>query len=62
MNSYQKALKINKRKVLLTQIILFVSFVLLWELLSQIGLINDFLFSSPSKIIKLLISYFTILK
>ncbi|MBR2891831.1 MAG: ABC transporter permease [Bacilli bacterium] len=58
MNSYQKALRINKRKVLLTQIILFVLFVLLWELLSQIGLINDFLFSSPSKIIKLLISYF----
>lgn len=58
MNSYQKALRINKRKVLLTQIILFISFVILWELLSQIGLINDFLFSSPSKIIKLLISYF----
>ena len=57
MNPYLIELKRYKRKVLSTQIIVFVSFILIWEVLSQFGFINEFLFSSPSKIGKLLVKY-----
>lgn len=43
-----------KLKVLLTQIILILLFVFLWEIGSSNGVINSFIFSSPSKIIKTL--------
>ena len=58
MNPYLLKIKKEKRKVLITQTLVFIFFIVFWELLSFFGIINDFLFSSPSQIIKLLISYF----
>ena len=57
MNPYVIELKRYKRKVFVTQIIVFVSFILIWEVLSKFGFINEFLFSSPSKIGRLLVKY-----
>ena len=40
-----------KFKVLITQIILVISFIMSWQILANTGLINSFIFSSPTKII-----------
>ena len=51
-------MKINsKLKLIAIQLILFASFIGLWELLSTFKIINPFLFSKPSLIIKLLFDY-----
>lgn len=57
MNKYLLAKKKEKRKILIIQILIVLTFILLWELFSKLGIINDFLFSSPSKIIKLFKTY-----
>ena len=49
---YLNQRKKEKRLVLITQILIVLSFFLIWELFSKIGLINTFLFSSPSNILK----------
>ena len=54
---YIKKQKNNKRKILLSQIFILISFFLIWELLSSYEIINSFLFSSPSSIFKLLKQY-----
>jgi NitT/TauT family transport system permease protein len=38
--------------------IILIVFIGLWELFARIGIINDFLFSYPTKILKLIINYF----
>ena len=52
---------INKRKekikIISLQIIILILFILMWELLSKLNIIDSFLFSSPSSIIKLMIAY-----
>lgn len=58
-NEYYKNKRKNKIKVVITQLILFVLIILLWELLSRYNIINSFLFSSPSKILRLLKTYLT---
>ena len=48
------------RKRILThtlQLLLLISFIIVWELLSNIGILNEFLFSKPSAIFSLLKSY-----
>lgn len=53
-------IKINRKKkikLLLSQIILLVLTLLLWEALAYLNLIDDFLFSRPSKIFSLLVQY-----
>lgn len=45
-----------KIKVLLTQIILIILFLSIWELGSRLGFINSFIFSSPSNILTTLIN------
>lgn len=55
--TYIKKQKVNKIKIVCFQILILVSFVLLWEILSSTGVINSFLFSSPSAIFKLLKQY-----
>lgn len=57
MNKYLLAKKKEKRKILIIQILIVLTFILLWELFSKLGIINDFLFSSPSKIINLFKTY-----
>lgn len=53
--AYVKKLKKEKRIVLSCQFFIILLFIIVWELLSRKGIINLFLFSSPSNIIKCLI-------
>ena len=46
---YLKNIKKQKIIITSTQIILLLSFIILWELLSHYNIINSFIFSSPSK-------------
>ena len=50
--AYLKKIKRDNLLILLTQIIIIISFLLTWEFLSKYNIINSFIFSSPSKIIK----------
>ncbi len=54
---YLKSKKKNKRKILFWQLGLLIGFIILWEVLARVGLINTFLFSSPSAIWKLFLTY-----
>ncbi len=56
-NPYLIEKKKEKRKVLLWQLIVFSLIIIGWELLSRFNIIDSFLFSKPSSIIKLLIDY-----
>ena len=56
-NVYLENLRKEKRRVLLYQILVFVGFVICWQLLSTFKVIDVFLFSSPYNIGKLLIEY-----
>ena len=48
---YLKTRKKRKRIILLCQILIIVLFIFIWQLLTAIGIINSFIFSSPRKII-----------
>ncbi len=56
-NIYFTNLRKEKRKILAYQVLVFVLFIGLWELLSHFKIIDEFLFSSPSSITKLLLKY-----
>jgi len=56
-NSISKINKKKKLKLLLSQIILLLLILFLWETLAYFNIIDDFLFSRPSKIFSLLIQY-----
>lgn len=58
LNPYQIAKKKERKKVVITQILVFVLFIIFWELAARFNLINDFLFSSPSQIMNVIINYF----
>ncbi len=60
MNQYKyiKSIKRRKTLVLLSQILISVIFFVIWELLSKYKIINPFIFSSPSRIIKTIIHLF----
>lgn len=58
MNPYLESKKKTNRKVLIIQVIIFIAFIVLWELFAKLNLINDFLFSAPSKIWKVTLNYF----
>lgn len=49
---YLKKIKRDKTTIFLIQISLTLLFIISWELLSKYNIINSFIFSSPSKIIK----------
>lgn len=49
---YLKKIKRDKTIIFLIQISLALLFIISWELLSKYNIINSFIFSSPSKIIK----------
>ena len=53
---YLKNIKNKKKFILLTQILLILFILLIWEITSKIGIINNFLLSSPSKIFITIIS------
>lgn len=60
MNQYKyiKSIKRRKTLVLLSQILISIIFFVIWELLSKYKIINPFIFSSPSRIIKTIINLF----
>lgn len=58
MNPYLESKKKTSRKVLIIQVIIFIAFIVLWDLFARLNLINDFLFSAPSKIWKVTLNYF----
>lgn len=49
---YLKKIKKRKLLILLSQITILLSFIFIWEYLSNKEIINSFIFSSPTKIIK----------
>lgn len=55
---FLKKIKTQKILIFITQISLGIIFILAWELLSKYEIINSFIFSSPSKIIKCLIDLY----
>ena len=60
MNQYKyiKSIKRKKTLVLLSQILISIIFFVIWELLAKYKIINPFIFSSPSRIIKTIINLF----
>lgn len=55
---YIRRKKRKKLLILIAQILIFVSFLIVWEILAITGKINTFLISSPSSIFKTIISLF----
>ncbi|MBQ9313656.1 MAG: ABC transporter permease [Clostridia bacterium] len=59
ISSERKKFLYNKKKkkflILLTQIVILISFIVLWEVLARANIIDDFITSSPSKIMNTLI-------
>ena len=56
--NFLKKYKLKKNLIFITQIIIGLFLILGWELLSYFEIINSFIFSSPSKIIKCLIDLY----
>ena len=57
VEKYKKKLLKERIVIHVAQIVLCVSFFMIWEIFSRVGIINEFLFSSPSKIFSLLFKY-----
>src|SRR5699024_92096 len=53
-DKYLKNMKIEKRIVLFWQILIFIVFIVSWQIASHYHLINPLIFSSPSKVVVLL--------
>ena len=49
---YLRKIKLNKIAVLSTQILMVIAFLVLWEVLANIGIIDSFIASQPSRIVK----------
>lgn len=52
-----KEIKKEKRKIIILQILVIITFLVLWEILAYFKVINTFLVSKPSDILKLLYKY-----
>ena len=48
---FLKKIKRNKMIILMTQISIFILFILIWQILSNKSIINTFITSSPKKIL-----------
>lgn len=51
-NKYLKKIKLTKMLILFTQIAIAVTFVALWEILANKGIIDSFITSQPSRMLK----------
>ncbi len=49
---YLRKQKMNKIAILTVQIIIVVGFIAIWEILANIGIIDSFIASQPSRIVK----------
>ena len=58
MNDFIKMERKKKKYISIIQILIGIIFVFLWELLSRFNIINSFIFSSPSRIIKTIIDLY----
>ena len=61
MNSYNQYIKRIKRKkliILIMQLLLFISFIIIWQILASNNIINAFITSSPKNIVKTIISLY----
>ena len=58
MNELRKKLKTEKYTIKILQFTIGISFILIWELLSRFNIINSFIFSSPTKIVKTIIDLY----
>lgn len=56
---YLKKIKQYHYIILFSQIYILLSIIMLWEITARYGLINDFIFSSPSRMIKALLQMFS---
>ena len=54
---YLKQMKRLKYKITLARILLFAGFITLWEVSAYAGWIDDFIFSSPSRVIRTIQSF-----
>ncbi len=52
---YLRAVKLKKITVISVRVAILLTFILLWELFTFVGIMDSFFFSSPSRIIKLFI-------
>ena len=50
--AYLRSCRKRKRRILMAQLALFFLFLGIWELTADTGLLNDFIFSSPSRLAK----------
>lgn len=57
-NVYLKNIKLQKIKIAVMQVLLLVLFIGLWQLLASTGVIDDFITSSPIRIVKTLSTLF----
>ena len=55
---YLKKIKIERILIISTQILLFLSFIIIWQILANKNIINCFILSSPKNIIKTLINLY----
>jgi len=53
-----KKIKYENKKIKFIQIFLGLSFLLVWEILSRFNIINSFIFSSPSRVIKTIVDLY----
>lgn len=58
MNELRKKQKREKYIIKILQFTIGISFILIWELLSRFNIINSFIFSSPTKIVKTIIDLY----
>ncbi len=49
---YLRKQKLNKIAIVTVQIIIVVGFILTWEILANVGIIDSFIASQPSRIVK----------
>lgn len=49
---YLRKQKLNKIAIFTVQIIIVVEFILVWEILANVGIIDSFIASQPSRIVK----------
>ena len=54
---YLKNKKKRKYQILFTQLFILIAFVFLWEILGNLGIINPFITSQPSRILKTLLNF-----
>ena len=55
---YLKKIKRNKILVLITQILILLFLIFIWEFLSSKHIINAFIYSSPSRVVKTIIDLY----